>query len=165
MLTYQFATSIGKMSARLVQVKKMLINIVRLNSLAIAPRYMYDDDAGADLFSIDTVIILPGDTHMFRTGLSIEIPKGYEGQIRSRSGLATKWHVAVINSPGTIDSGYTGEIKIPLINHGNECYVVQIGDRIAQLVIAPVIRADFQEKSEIDRNSERGDSGFGGSGV
>jgi dUTP pyrophosphatase len=96
--------------------------------------------------------------------LSIEIPAGYEGQIRSRSGMAAKWGVVVINSPGTIDSGYKGEIKVALINHSNDCYRVNAGDRIAQLVIAPVIRADFNETTSIAVVSERGEGGFGSSG-
>jgi dUTP pyrophosphatase len=142
----------------------MKVNIRKLASSAIIPTYAHSGDSGADLYSIENYIIPPGDIMVIRTGLSAEIPLGYEGQIRSRSGLASKHAVVVINSPGTIDSGYTGEIKVALINHGFHYYKVNAGDRIAQLVIAPVVRAEFHEKATIDTESERGDGGFGSSG-
>lgn len=123
----------------------MQVNIKKLTSDAIIPTYAHEGDAGADLYSLVTRTLLPGEIFLVPTGLAIEIPIGYEGQIRSRSGLACKFGVAVVNAPGTIDSCYRGEIKVALINHGDECYRLNAGDRIAQLVIAPVISAKFTE--------------------
>ena len=97
------------------------------------------------------------------TGLKIEIPDGYEGQIRSRSGLAAEYGIAVLNSPGTIDSDYRGEIEIILINLGCQSYTVKNGDRIAQLVIAPVVQADLAEADCLSE-TERGSGGFGSTG-
>lgn len=142
----------------------MQINTKKLDDRAIIPTYAHTGDAGADLYSIEREIIPIGGIRLIRTGLSIEIPPGYEGQIRSRSGMAAKHGVVTLNSPGTIDSGYTGEVMGLLINHGDADYLVNAGDRIAQLVIAPVIRAEFQETAALDGESERGDGGFGSSG-
>ena len=142
----------------------MQVNIQKLTSTAIIPTYAHEGDAGADLYSIETYIIPPRETVVVRTGLLIEIPLGYEGQIRSRSGLAAKQSVAVINSPGTIDHGYKGEVRVALINHGFHHYKVTAGDRIAQLVIAPVVSAKFTEVVELSNESARSTGGFGSSG-
>jgi dUTP pyrophosphatase len=139
-------------------------NVQKLDSLAIIPAYAHDSDAGADLYSIERVIIPIGCRRKIRTGIAIEILDGHEGQVRPRSGMADKWGVTVLNAPGTIDSGYRDEIKVLLINHGDADYLVQPGDRIAQLVIAPVVRAEFNEKAVIKIDSERGVGGFGSSG-
>jgi dUTP pyrophosphatase len=160
----------------------MNVNISKLHSDAIIPTYAHKGDAGADLYSLNdhflpsaqftTVYVggefltvrIPGNIVIIPTGLSIAIPNGYEGQIRSRSGLACKLGVAVVNAPGTIDAGYRGEIKIALINHGSEPHQVKTGDRIAQLVIAPVVQAIFNEVKDINDDTERGTGGFGSSG-
>ena len=142
----------------------MQVNIQKLTSTAIIPAYAHEGDAGADLYSIETYVIPPREIVIIRTGLSIEIPLGYEGQIRSRSGLACKLGVAVVNSPGTVDHGYKGEVKVALINHGLHHYKVTAGDRIAQLVIAPVVSAKFTEVVELSNKSARGTGGFGSSG-
>lgn len=142
----------------------MQVNIQKLTPTAIIPTYAHEGDAGADLYSIETYTIPPGEVVVVRTGLSIEVPLGYEGQIRSRSGLAAKYSVVVINSPGTIDYGYKGEAKVALINHGFHYYKVTAGDRIAQLVIAPVVSAKFTEVVELPNESQRGTGGFGSTG-
>lgn len=133
---------------------------------AIVPEYKTAGAAGADLYAFlnSPVTILPGKSAMIPTGLFFEIPKGYEVQIRPRSGLAAKNRVTVLNTPGTIDSDYRGEICIILINLGEKDFTVNNGDRIAQMVIAPVIQADFSIVNELSQ-TERGSGGFGSTGV
>lgn len=143
----------------------MKINIKKLDDTATIPTYAHFGDSGADLYSIETIVLSARSVNLIRTGLSIEIPVGYEGQIRSRSGIAAKWGVAVINSPGTIDRFYTGEIKVALINHSDDCYRVNVGDRIAQLIIAPVVQGEFLEVTEQLESSARGSNGFGSTGI
>lgn len=110
----------------------------KLNDEAIIPHYQTISSVGLDLHTIEAAVLKPGERKLFGTGLTISLPEGYEGQIRSRSGLAYKFGVAVLNSPGTIDPDYTGELKVLLINHGDSSFNVEKGDRIAQLVVAPV---------------------------
>lgn len=133
---------------------------------AIVPEYKTEGAAGADIcaFVSEPVIIPVGKSKMIPTGLFFEIPKGYEVQIRPRSGLAAKNGVTVLNTPGTIDSDYRGEICIILINLGEKDFTVNNGDRIAQMVIAPVIQADFSIVNELSQ-TERGSGGFGSTGV
>ena len=109
------------------------------------------------------IILAPGDRYLIPTGLAIELPPGYEAQVRPRSGLAIKNGVTVLNSPGTIDSDYRGEIKVILINHGTEPFTINRGMRIAQMVIAPVIQAQLVLSEDLS-DSERGAGGFGHSG-
>ena len=122
--------------------------------------------SGADIKAdIDEdIVIEPGETALIPTGIKLQIPEGYEGQIRPRSGLALKYAVTVLNTPGTIDSDYRGEIKIILVNHGKTPYTVCSDDRIAQLVFSPVIQAEFIQKKELAA-SDRGRNGFGSTGV
>lgn len=131
------------------------------------PAYQTSGSAGLDLVAAlpgnATLIIEPHARELVPTGLSIELPAGYEAQIRPRSGLALKYGVTVLNSPGTIDSDYRGEIGVILINHGTEPFEVSRGLRIAQMVIAPVVQAQLVEKSLSD--SERGTGGFGSTGL
>lgn len=130
------------------------------------PARMTIGSAGADLFAAvqsDTVI-MPGGRAMIGTGIKLAIPEGHEGQVRPRSGLAWKHGVTVLNAPGTIDSDYRGEVCVILINLGQTPFTVRHGDRIAQLVIAPVITASFTEVDGVSR-SERGEGGFGHTGV
>jgi len=121
--------------------------------------------SGADLMaSIPREIALPpGQSVMVPTGVWLEIPPGYEAQVRSRSGLAAKFGIACLNAPGTIDSDYRGEVMVILVNHGVETYTVADGDRIAQLVIAPVTRAVFNAACDLAA-SDRGSGGFGSTG-
>lgn len=132
---------------------------------AVVPSYETVGSAGADIraFLQESVIIKPLERAMIPTGLKFEIPLGYEMQIRPRSGLAAKNGVTVLNTPGTIDSDYRGEVKIILINLGSEDFVVNNGDRIAQAVIAPVTQGVFSIASELSSTS-RGEGGFGSTG-
>jgi dUTP pyrophosphatase len=118
-----------------------------------------------DLFAnlAKDVALNPGDRRLIPTGIAVAIPENYEGQIRPRSGLAIKDGVGIVNSPGTVDSDYRGEIKVILINLGNEPFVVKGGTRIAQLVITPVVRADLEEVEDLPQ-TVRNESGFGHTG-
>jgi dUTP pyrophosphatase len=127
------------------------------------PAYATEGAAGMDVLSAEDVTIASGGRHAVATGLSVAIPLGYEIQVRPRSGLALKHGISVPNTPGTIDSDYRGELKVILINHGGEPFVVARGDRIAQLVLAPVVRAAWAEVDELDL-TERGAGGFGSTG-
>ena len=128
------------------------------------PAYATDGAAGMDVLAAEDVTIAPGQRHAVATGLSVAIPAGYEIQVRPRSGLALKHGITVPNTPGTIDSDYRGELKVILINHGDTPFPIRRGDRIAQLVAAPVQRADFAEVDDLDA-TERGTGGFGSTGV
>ena len=130
------------------------------------PAYATDGAAGADLCAaVDAEMVFePGDRAAVPTGLVLEIPEGYEAQVRPRSGLAIKAGLTIVNAPGTIDSDYRGELKVLLVNLGSDSVSVGRGDRIAQLLIAPVTRASFIE-SEALSLSERGDGGFGSTGM
>ncbi|MDJ0979314.1 MAG: dUTP diphosphatase [Erythrobacter sp.] len=127
------------------------------------PAYATDGAAGMDVVSVEDVTLEPGARHAVATGLSMAIPRGYEIQVRPRSGLAFKHGITVPNTPGTIDSDYRGELKVLLINHGREPFVIARGDRIAQLVLAPVVQAAWDEVEELDATA-RGAGGFGSTG-
>ena len=127
------------------------------------PRYATVGAAGMDVVSAETVSIAPGARHPVATGLALAIPKGYEIQVRPRSGLALKHGVTVPNTPGTIDSDYRGELKVIMINHGAEPFAIERGDRVAQLVLAPVTQAAWDVVDELDE-TDRGEGGFGSTG-
>lgn len=129
------------------------------------PFYATTHAAGADLRAAiaEDVIIEPGEKALIKTGFAMALPDNFEAQIRPRSGLALKHGITVLNSPGTIDADYRGEIGVILINHGKEGFRVQRGDRIAQMIIAPFVQADFQSVDSLDE-TERGTGGFGSSG-
>jgi dUTP pyrophosphatase len=127
------------------------------------PRYASEDAVGLDVTSAEELVLQPGERHAVATGFAIEIPRGYEVQVRPRSGLAMKNGITCLNTPGTIDSDYRGEIKVILINLGQEPFEVHRGERIAQLVPAPVLRADFVEAGELGETA-RGTGGFGSTG-
>jgi dUTP pyrophosphatase len=129
------------------------------------PAYATEGSSGMDLSAAvaEDTLIKSGETVLIPTGFKIEIPQGYEGQVRPRSGLAIKHSIGVMNSPGTIDSDYRGEVKVILTNFGKQDFVVRRGDRIAQLVIMPVVRVEWDEVSEIE-NTTRGSGGFGHTG-
>jgi len=135
----------------------------RLSQRSIIPTYMTGGSSGMDLYSAEEKIIPPGKWEVISTGIAVEIPYGYEGEVRSRSGLAKNYGVFVLNSPGTIDSDYRGEVKVILMNLGDEPFKVNVGDRIAQLVISPVVRAEVIEVEELS-STERNDGGFGHTG-
>ncbi len=130
------------------------------------PAYATDGAAGADLCAavVSEMILDQGERAAVPTGLVLEIPDGYEGQVRPRSGLAIKSGLTVVNAPGTIDSDYRGELKVLLVNLGSKSVSIGRGDRIAQLLIAPVTRASFVETEALS-HSERGEGGFGSTGV
>jgi len=127
------------------------------------PAYATDGAAGMDVVSAEDVDLAPGARHAVATGLAVAIPAGYEIQVRPRSGLALKHGVTVPNTPGTIDSDYRGEVKVIMINHGNESFAIRRGDRIAQLVLAPVTRGTWVEADTLDHTA-RGEGGFGSTG-
>ncbi|MFM5924081.1 MAG: dUTP diphosphatase [Novosphingobium sp.] len=127
------------------------------------PVYATAGAAGMDVVSAEDVTIAPGARHAVATGLSFAIPHGFEIQVRPRSGLALKHGITVPNTPGTIDSDYRGELKVILINHGDADFAIQRGDRVAQLVLAPVTRASWLIADELDE-TERGEGGFGSTG-
>jgi len=129
------------------------------------PFYATSHAAGADLrAAIDAdVVIEAGRYALIKTGFAMALPDNYEAQIRPRSGLALKYGVSVLNTPGTIDADYRGEVGVILVNHGSEAFIVQRGDRIAQMIIAPFVQADFQQQAELS-GTVRGAGGFGSSG-
>jgi dUTP pyrophosphatase len=142
------------------------IKVKKLHPQAVLPAYMTEHAAGMDLCAVlDTPVLLaPGERRLLPTGLAMEIPPGFEGQVRPRSGLALKKGLALVNSPGTIDADYRGEIGVIVINHGSQPVEFLSGDRIAQLVIAPVTRARLVESDELNE-SVRSSGGFGHTGV
>jgi dUTP pyrophosphatase len=127
------------------------------------PAYESAGAAGMDLRAAEDAVLKPGARYLMPTGLAISLPHGFEAQVRPRSGLAVKHGVSVLNTPGTVDSDYRGEIKVPLINHGDTEFTIHRGDRIAQMVIAPVIQAHVTEVDSLDETA-RGAGGFGSSG-
>ncbi len=127
------------------------------------PAYATSGAAGMDVVSAEDVTLAPAARHAVATGLALAIPEGYEIQVRPRSGLALKHGITVPNTPGTIDSDYRGELKVILINHGTDPFAIARGDRVAQLVLAPVVQAAWDEVAELDL-TERGEGGFGSTG-
>ncbi|PZU16669.1 MAG: dUTP diphosphatase [Citromicrobium sp.] len=127
------------------------------------PHYATAGSAGMDVLAAEEVTLAPGARHAVATGFALAIPPGYEMQVRPRSGLALKHGLSVPNAPGTIDADYRGEVKIILINHGAEPCAIRRGERIAQLVLAPVVQAAWVEVAELD-DTARGDGGFGSTG-
>ena len=142
------------------------ILIKRLSKDVSLPKYETEGSSGLDLAAnIDKQIkISPGKTQIIPTGLAVAIPKNFEIQIRPRSGLAAKNQISVLNTPGTIDADYRGELKVILINLSDKVFVVEKGLRIAQMVLSPVIKAKLKEVTELD-NTERGSGGFGSTGI
>lgn len=142
----------------------MKIKIKRLHADAQVPKYAHgpEEDAGMDLHAVEDVTLEPQVARLVPTGLSIEVPPGYEAQLRPRSGLALKHAITLPNAPATIDPGYRGEVKVILLNLGRDPYVVHKGDRIAQMVIAKYEAVEFEEADLSDSN--RGAGGFGSSG-
>jgi dUTP pyrophosphatase len=127
------------------------------------PAYATDGAAGMDVVAAQDLDLAPGARHAVATGLALAIPHGFEIQVRPRSGLALKHGISVPNAPGTIDSDYRGELKVILINHGSESFSIRRGDRVAQLVLAPVVRGTWLEVGELD-DTARGAGGFGSTG-
>ena len=144
---------------------RIKIEFKLLHKLAQAPKYAHDGDAGADLVCIEDVTLAPGERQLVPTGVAIGLPVGYVGLVHPRSGLANKHGIGIVNTPGTIDSGYRGELKICLINlDPKDSVTLPAGSRIAQLVIQEVTTAQFVEVEELD-DTERSDNGFGSTGI
>ncbi len=146
--------------------EKTIIKIKKINKKASIPEYMTKNSSGMDLFAcIDKNIILkPFERKLISTGFALAIPDGYEAQIRPRSGLAIKHGITLLNTPGTIDSDYRGEIKIILINLSNQDFIIKNGDRIAQMVINKIEKVNIQLVDNLE-DTERGDGGFGSTGI
>lgn len=144
---------------------KVIIEFKLLHELAHAPKYAHEGDAGADLVCIEAVTLAPGQRLLVSTGVAIALPEGYVGLVHPRSGLANKHGIGIVNTPGTIDSGYRGELKICLINlDPTETVRLPAGSRIAQIVIQEVTTADFLQVRELDE-TQRSDNGFGSTGI
>ena len=144
--------------------KELLLKVQKVHKDAILPNYAHIGDAGLDLFSIEEKLLRPGDSTLIKTGIKIELPAQTEAQIRPRSGLALKKGITVLNTPGTIDEGYRGEIGIILINHGKEDFLVEKHMKIAQMVVKPVWYVNVEEVKELS-NTERAEGGFGSTGT
>ena len=142
----------------------MKIHIAKIHEDAILPHYVHPGDSGMDLYSIEDLTIASGETQLVHTGLKIAIPENYEAQVRPKSGLAFKHSVTVLNTPGTVDSGYRGEVCVILINHGRDPFHIQKHTKVAQLVICPVVQAEIIEVATLDETT-RGEGGFGSTGV
>jgi len=145
------------------EIEHIDIRIKKLHPDAIIPTYSKLGDSGCDLYSLEEFVLEPMDRCLVHCGIAISIPYGFEGQIRPRSGKAIKEGLTVINTPGTVDAGYRGEIMIGIINLSTTLAYIGKGDRIAQLIIVPVLKANFIEVNELDE-TERGDGGFGHTG-
>jgi dUTP pyrophosphatase len=141
------------------------ILVTKLDNDAVIPTYAKPGDAGADLYSISDLVLSPGERALVKTGIAIALPNGYVGLVHPRSGLGLKNGISVVNTPGTIDAGYRGEIGVVLINHDlHESFQVKKGDRIAQLVIQKVENAQFKTVNQLPE-SERAAGGYGSTGV
>ncbi len=144
--------------------EEITVKILRdANTIAI-PEYATPGSAGVDLCSTMYCMIKPGEMALIPTGIRLAIPEGYEAQIRPRSGLALDKKIIIPNSPGTIDSDYRGEIKVLLMNMGDDPFTLTFGDRIAQMVFVPVVRAKFEDVKSLD-STKRGSGGFGSTGM
>lgn len=143
--------------------KSMKVQITKIKDNAVIPKYAHKGDAGVDLYACEEYMLKPGDRILVSTGIKIAVPEGYEAQVRPRSGLALKHGISICNTPGTIDSGYRGEVRVILINHGKDEFMVEEGMRIAQMIINKVEEVEFEEVDELDETT-RGEGGFGHTG-
>ncbi len=139
------------------------VKIKKIKDNATIPKYAHQGDAGVDLYSTEDYTLKPGERALVSTGIKIALPEGYEAQVRPKSGLAVKHGISVVNSPGTVDSGYRGEVCCIMINHGNEEFKIESGKKIAQMVFNKVEAAEFEEVEELDETT-RGEGGFGSTG-
>ena len=142
----------------------MTLRFKKIHTDATLPSYAHASDAGMDVRSVEDVTVPAKGRVLVHTGLVMLLPPMYEAQVRPRSGLALKHVITVLNTPGTIDSGYRGEVGVILANFGDSDFQVKKGDKVAQIVVAPVVQAEIEEVSEIDE-TDRGAGGFGSTGV
>ena len=141
----------------------MIVIFEKIHTEAVIPQYQTEGSSGFDFHCLENLYINPGDTVLVKTGLKVQLPAFTELQVRPRSGLALKHGISIVNSPGTIDSDYRGLVQIILINHGQDHFTINRGERIAQMVINKVAQANFELKAELDE-TERGEGGFGHTG-
>lgn len=141
-----------------------VVKVKRLIADAVLPAYAHVDDAGMDLCSCEDVSIPPGEVRLVGTGLAIQLPPGTEAQIRPKSGLALKHRITILNTPGTIDEGYRGEVRVILINYSKATIQITKGTKVAQMVVNPVLRVKIEEVESLN-NTERNEGGFGSTGV
>lgn len=155
-----------KVLQEVLAVQTVTLKVKRLPNCRDLPRYATPGSAGMDLTAAieGKVTLEPGKRFAMPTGIMLEIPPGYEGQVRPRSGLAAKAGISLTNCVGTVDSDYRGEVKVLLINHGDQAYTFEPGERIAQLLITPVPRVELIEVEELADSAERGEGGFGSTG-
>jgi dUTP pyrophosphatase len=139
------------------------VKFIKLNDKAIEPDYLLPGDAGLDLYAIEECIFYPGTRKLIGTGIAIELPPGFEAQVRPRSSMAHLYGITVLNSPGTIDSEYRGEIKVLLVNLSDCMQKIDRGQRIAQMVVSPVVKVQFELVESLS-TTERGEGGFGSTG-
>lgn len=140
------------------------IALQKVSGNAKMPSYAHPGDSGMDLYSSEDIVLKPGERKLVKTGIKIAVPEGFEAQVRPKSGIAVKNGVTVLNTPGTIDSGYRGEVQVILVNLGKEAFKVEKGKKIAQLVIAKVEQAEIEEVEKLDDTS-RNTGGFGSTGL
>ena len=140
------------------------IQITKIKDNAITPKYAHEGDAGVDLYSTEEYVLKPGERVLVSTGIKIAVPKGYEAQVRPKSGLALKSGISVLNTPGTVDSGYRGEVGVIAINLSQEEYKIETGKKIAQMVINKIEEAEFEEVDNLDETT-RNEGGFGSTGL
>jgi dUTP pyrophosphatase len=148
-----------------IKTEPLLIGFKKLSPNAELPTYATPEAAGADVRAAEAYVLAPGERRLIATGLGCDIPAGWEIQVRPRSGLAFKYGVTVLNAPGTIDSDYQGELGVLLINMGHLPFEIQPGDRIAQIVVAPVAQGSFGWTGGFSRQTDRGAGGLGSTGV
>lgn len=144
--------------------EKIKVGVIVASEDAKIPEYKTPEASGADVVSTETVALAPGAIRLVHTGLHLDIPPGYEIQVRARSGLSLKYGITVLNGVGTIDSDYQGEVGVILVNHGCNTWVCHKGERIGQFVLARVEQADFVRKESYDRTTQRGTGGYGSTG-
>jgi len=144
-----------------------VIKFKRLSEDVKSPSYVYELDSGFDLYSTEKIVLGPFGRALVPTGLSFDIPEGYEIQVRPKSGLAINMGLTVLNTPGTVDRGYLGEIKVPVFNTNNSSITIEKGMKVAQAVLCPVVCGKFVKFDEVDSlgDSDRGDKGFGSTGI
>ena len=147
--------------------KTKLLKVKKINSDAILPSYNYPSDSGFDLYSTEEIVIPALGRALIPTGLSFQFSEGYEIQVRTKSGLAINQGIMVLNSPGTVDQGYSGEIKVPIFNTNPLPFTIKKNMKVAQAVLCPVVNGNFVEIEEVEtfEETDRGDNGFGSTGI
>ncbi|MFC1685593.1 dUTP diphosphatase [Nanoarchaeota archaeon] len=143
---------------------ELTVRIQKIHEHAIMPKYVHEGDSGMDLFSVAEHVLKPGERVLIGTGLKVAVPLGYEGQVRPKSGLALKHGVTVVNTPGTLDAGYRGELGVIAINHGTDNYTVEKNQKVAQLVINKIEIVGLEEVQDLE-DTARGAGGFGSTGL